>query len=318
MRWAAGIVLVAATALAEPPGRAPVYLELDPCLGADEGAVRRAAAIELGAPLLDGRRADAARILISCSDDGARLAVDDPLTHKRLERDLPLGGVEATLRVRLVAVAAAELLVASWIELESDRSPRASVHVATPASNDAIATVQALRERDAPVVSFAAVGIAHVFGSGVATFGGGVGTSVRLDSPLTLKVDVVLEHGERDVDFGSADALLASVAPCLEWPIAVGGLTIAPCAGARVGVAVLSGTPAGPSPLPLAGTNLSAAWGGPTLSAVVRGGSRSFLVSIGGEFGWTVAAVDATVLSHHFAVVDGPFVGFVAALAVAP
>lgn len=313
------VFVLAAPALAEPPHHAPVYLELDPCLGADEAAVRHAAAIELGAQLLDEPRLEAARIQIFCSDSDARLAVDDPLTHKRLERDLPLDGVEPTLRARLLAIAAAELLVASWIELETDRSPaRTPVRIAAASTKDALATMQARRERDAPGVSVAALGVARIFGSGLATFGGGVGTDVRLGSHLALQVDVLLEHGEMDVDFGRTDTLLASVAPCLEWPLVVGGITIAPCLGARFGIARLTGIAAEPSPLPLVSVSHTAPWGGPTFATVVRGGSEHLRVSIGAEVGWTVTAVDASVLMHDSHVVDGLFFGFVAALAVAP
>ena len=109
-----------------------------------------------------------------------------------------------------------------------------------------------------------------------------------------------------------------SVAPAVEWPFTVGGISIAPCLGARIGVARLDGTAAQSAPLPLASATERAPWGGPTLALVVSGGSEHVRVALRAEAGWAAASVAATVLAHDTPVVDGPFFGFLAELAIAP
>ena len=117
-------------AMAQPGGPVPVSLEVDPCTGADSAEVRRVFELELGTSVPDnatgngsgnGRGDAEASVTIGCEETLILLRVRDSVTGKELSRriDVPPGAG----RERLLALAATELLLASWIELEAD-APR--------------------------------------------------------------------------------------------------------------------------------------------------------------------------------------------------
>src|SRR4029077_7676204 len=57
--------------------------------------------------------------------DSASLRVLDPTTGKSVERSVALAQAAPTARARLLALAIAELVAASWSELESNPQPKA-------------------------------------------------------------------------------------------------------------------------------------------------------------------------------------------------
>jgi hypothetical protein len=63
------------------------------------------------------------RIEIRCSADEVDLTGDDPITGKKVERVVSLAGVVESTRARLLALAVAELLRSSWIEVELNPVP---------------------------------------------------------------------------------------------------------------------------------------------------------------------------------------------------
>ena len=123
-----------------------VSLEVDPCVQADVAEVRRIVGIELGALLEDREPAggaattkgasDTTRVTVACAGPLVELRVDDPLTGKGLTRPIDLSTSSATARSRLLAIAIAELVAASWTELESNPHPRV-VPAGPPASTAA-------------------------------------------------------------------------------------------------------------------------------------------------------------------------------------
>src|SRR5262249_54002562 len=79
--------------------------------------IRRILAIELHASLETHAPDAVTRVRMACSDGRVVLHVDDSVTGKSLERAIALDAVAPAARNRLLALAIAELIGASWSEL---------------------------------------------------------------------------------------------------------------------------------------------------------------------------------------------------------
>jgi len=136
-----GFVVTAPAFAAEPS--LGLRLMLEHCPQVDRREVERVLAAELGAHLEGSTTADVTTIVARC--EGSRLVLDvtDPISRKTLRRRFDLGAAGAPGRSRLVAIAASELVLASWAELELNPSLRVEPEGGAP---DATAA-QAARER---------------------------------------------------------------------------------------------------------------------------------------------------------------------------
>jgi hypothetical protein len=101
---------MAQSALAD---RVPVALRVSGC-ELDREALAAELAVELpshlGAPVEITEGPGALRVELTCDQDPARLVVSRGLPFVLVQREIPLADVDASMRVRAVAVAAAELL----------------------------------------------------------------------------------------------------------------------------------------------------------------------------------------------------------------
>jgi hypothetical protein len=79
---------------------------------------------ELSAHLAQDVSSDVTRTIIECNGPRAVLRVGDPLSRKVVQRTIDLGSFEPKARGRLLALATAELVVASWTELETNPNPK--------------------------------------------------------------------------------------------------------------------------------------------------------------------------------------------------
>jgi hypothetical protein len=104
--------------------RLRVNVELRNCNELSQPEVRRVLSAELSAHLAEERSSDVTRIIIECNGPRAVLRVGDPLSRKVVQRTIDLGSAEPKARGRLLALATAELVVASWTELETNPNPR--------------------------------------------------------------------------------------------------------------------------------------------------------------------------------------------------
>ncbi|WP_438021946.1 hypothetical protein [Sorangium sp. So ce233] len=133
------------------------------------------------------RRAPAiARVTIRVSPQGvAAVRVDDEVTHKRLERTVEVAGLQDDGRALSIAIAADELLRASWVELTLKR--RAAAASAEPVPPAVRASVDERRE-----ATDAGGGAARATEIGLratlAAYGGG---QVQLGGALFFRRDVL-------------------------------------------------------------------------------------------------------------------------------
>jgi len=276
----------------------PIVLTLDPCAGVDAREVRRLVPIEMGAPLVPGAAdpRETTRVSLGCvagDPRTARLEVRNPTTGKTLERVLALGDVPRSDQARLVAIAAVELVAASWSDLghapeefapPPPRPPRAvPTIVVAPAPPPSISQPPAPPRWRALVV-----GSVRGFGGLPRVLaGGGVAAQRDLGARFAVAVDGLVEEGTQPVSLGSVDSTLLSLGVQVLARVRTGPVTWEPGVGARVGWGRLAGVAGGGTSDVRAGT-VSAAWVGP--AATLRGLwalPRGFVASLGGELGDT-------------------------------
>jgi hypothetical protein len=101
-----------------------VHVEVRDCGELSQPEIRRVLAAELNAQLAEEHSPDVTRIVIECRGARTVLRVGDPLTRKVVQRTIDLGSSDPPARGRLVALATAELVLASWTELESNPTPK--------------------------------------------------------------------------------------------------------------------------------------------------------------------------------------------------
>lgn len=141
-------------AFAQGAAHPAVTASVDACVPIDAAEFHRVLALELGQDVAytPGALAGApvTHVRIACVTDGLEMRLDDPVTRKSMLRVLTLESLPDRSRTRLLALAAAEFVVASWIELSLQPAP--SVEPAAPApsagAREAVAAI--VQERHPP------------------------------------------------------------------------------------------------------------------------------------------------------------------------
>lgn len=293
-----------------------------PCLrGLDRAAVRRLLVLELGAQLAPDAAADAGitRAVVGCDGAHVDLYVDDPVTGKALRRGIEpgAGGAGAgagELAERILALALAELIFASWAELLVTPHPR--VPPAAPRVPDAARAAtsarvsQKLPGRDAAPAGglrLLAVGGASVLLSSPAwLFGGGLRLGGDHARHFSWDVGAEYQRGREGTPLGAVTTDLLSLRLALLAHLSLPHLTLRAGAGLRAGAARLAGVPAGDAAV---GSELWGAWGGPILHGGLTAGAQRLRIDLGLEGGYVVWPVGARVGGVRAVAVEGPWLG---------
>jgi hypothetical protein len=139
----------------------PVVTTVDPCVPVDLMHFRRLLSIELGtsidyqpsAPREPGRT----WVHVTCAPSGIVLNVEDGLTRKSMARILDASEIEPADSTRLLALAVAEFVVASWVELRAvprPTLPAIGPEPLTAATEAAARTVQRKLDQSEPSDAF--------------------------------------------------------------------------------------------------------------------------------------------------------------------
>jgi hypothetical protein len=169
---------------------------------------QRIAAIELRATLVDpAPDATVTQVTASCRSSVAALEVMDPTTGKSLGRTVALTEAAPNGRARLLALAIAELVVASWSELQSNPQPRAPS--ATPLAPFAAreAARAAVADRS---VELAAAFDTHVLKSGDFLFGAGARVALWISPLVFARFDGLANYAELGRPAGSVAVIMPS------------------------------------------------------------------------------------------------------------
>jgi hypothetical protein len=114
------VLLLAQPARAEGPR---VRLTIDECDRLDEPSVQRIFAADLGASVTVEYGPDVTEVSIECEGPRVIVRVRDPISRKSLRRSFDSTSFGERGESRLIAIAASELVLASWAELSHNPAP---------------------------------------------------------------------------------------------------------------------------------------------------------------------------------------------------
>ena len=136
----------------------------------------------------------------------------DPTTGKSLARTVALTEAAPSGRGRLLALAVAELVVASWSELQSNPQPRApsATPLAPYAAREAARAAVADRS-----LELAATFDVHLLASGDFLFGGGARAAVRISPLFLARFDALADYAEVGRETGRVAVIMPSVSAAL-------------------------------------------------------------------------------------------------------
>ncbi len=277
-------------------------VQVDACLNVTEAEVRRLTRLELS------RSGPSAPIhaTVECVNGGALVRVDDPVTRKSLARTIDLKHVTSKTMARYLALAIAELVEASWAELNL-QAPRIVEPIGDPpGSEQRAAAVEQVRSPGP--VRLEAFGVARrVFTTNLWQLGGGA--RVSFSGPvLGAALEVEGAHGQRSTALGTVavDSATVSLLATLSAP-ELGAFTLSGGLGARGGVGLVTGTPF--DPISSRGGSLLAPWLGPCVTLRGIATWRAWFVSLNVESGLTLLGVQGTVSGARGPGLVGPWLG---------
>lgn len=287
-----------------PPGSPPlVVLEVEPCLPVDPVQVRHLVAIELGAQLLDTDPSPPTeargliRARVGCRDALVELHVDDGVTGKELVRAVDLARQDPAVHPRLIAVALAELVFASWAELLV--TPRPAVQPATPppppatraASSDRVARKLPPALPDTGIHGSAIGSLLFLFSGAPVLAGGGLRLGGDHRRHVSWDFDFSALHGVSSTALGKVTTDLLSSRATLMGHYRLPHLLLRGGAGLRMGAARMSGSPI--DPMQVEARSVWALWGGPLVGLGLSAAAARLRIDLSFEAGyvlWPVAA----------------------------
>lgn len=273
--------------------------------------------LELGALLTsESVPGEVTEASVSCEGQHVWLRVDDPMTGKSLTRVVDLSDDPVSARARLVALAVAELVVASWTELATNPTPQVAPAGPRPSERAVEAAREVVRAKlpkqldpQLHEMRLLAVGSRRSFFSEpTALWGAGVRVGRDQFSLAGWTVDMLAEHGELDVTQGRVTMDTFTLGGSLYLYRRWAWLTFQLGFGIRVGMARLSGRPDEGSGVQA--QSGIAPWGWPTATAGIRiEPIGPLVIEAAGETGYVVLPMSGTVDDRREILVDGLWLG---------
>jgi len=304
------IVFASHAARAEDKRR--VSISVDRCEPRIADEVGRIAAIELHAERVESTDPDVTRIDVTCESlDVVALHVSDPLTSKDVARKVSVAGIDERARARTIALAVAELVSASWVELETTPEPkvqpipeRVVIHERPAKPHAKIAPAK--HEPSPPVVFRAAASARVFFESRELLVGGGAAIEPWISRTIALHFDGFVEHGTATRVPGDVSIDTASTSAAIGLGASFGDVRLTGMLGVRAGYARLVGLSKTQN---VQGEAIDGAWVGPELRLGVELLRRAHVhVVIDWAVGWALAG-DRDVLAR------GPYGAFAIGIA---
>ncbi|HEX6277177.1 MAG TPA: hypothetical protein VFZ53_29250 [Polyangiaceae bacterium] len=314
MMHASALVAVALALTGRPSSERglEVTVEIDPCLSVARSEVLRLTELELDARVVPPRAAPshATRVDVTCAGKHVHLRVTDPVTGKSLERTLALATHEVDVTGRAVALAIAELVLTSWMELTfPDPPPRAAGFEPPPPE------IKDMAEERAVTRGARSGRIAHVLAVAQLQgpfdgFGVGWGGGARLgwnfgEDWLGGDIDLIAAQLETDAELGSVRASTWSSAPRVSFKLWLDPAWLEVSPGFRVGLARLVGSPMDEGEA--RGGVVAGMWGGPVLYAGSGVEAWHLAFTLGAEAGYSFQSVSGRVDENTSVAVGGPW-----------
>lgn len=271
-------------------GAARVTTYVDACVPIELETFHRVLAIELGTSIEyspdAAQSSDGTLVRVGCNASGIELSLIDDVTHKAMQRSVELPPVAPAARARLLALAVAEFVVASWVELRLAEPPPITP-VGPPTPPSAAAAAQKIAAKKLPPPSAAADEYSAVWQLGLSfdaiAFTRGTDfipqLSLRLDErPLRyLALGLVLSVGHTEwgvPTIGAAPLTTTTGRAAISYVGRLGDFDVLIGACARFGIVHMAGRT---SLSNYRGFEFFAPWGGPglQLSAAYRAGAHA-------------------------------------------
>lgn len=280
----------------------PVVFSFEGCDESLSPQVERIARIELhAAPALNRDRDAVTRIGVACADNDVQLAVDDPITGKRVERTVSLAAIAPEGHGRLLALAIAELVRSSWLEVEITPAP-----VLAPASVPTVSVEQkqralevALERKQRPLWAFAAIDGLYIPTVGTPLLGLALGAHGELRRPPVHPLFVEGTLSGWDGATSRSSGLITIRQLAFDGTLGLHASVVDLALGLRVGWTTLAGSP---SASRLRGDSVSGIFVGPLLTARVRIVGP---LEVGVRTGWLLHGERGTVSGDSDVTVGG-------------
>jgi hypothetical protein len=303
LRLSASCALATAISMHAVPAVAangvPVGFSFEGCSESLAPEVERIARIELHAATERGGAPT--QVGLVCDGDEARLTVDDPLTGKRVDRTVSLASVPPPGRARLLALALAELVRSSWIELDLEPSPvlpLARPEPVTVEDKEQARRVAIAAQRTSPWRAYAALEGLYAPTVGRPVLGLSLGAAYEIARPFFVDAGISAWDGATERSTGAVTVRQIAFDPSVGIALPVVEVAL----GVRIGWASLTGSP---SEAGLRGGTTAGFVFGPLLAASARivGPLRLWL-----RTGWLLESARGTVAGDSDVVVGGYWV----------
>jgi hypothetical protein len=288
----------------------PVHVDVGECPDLDAAEIARIATAELSGSPSETKDPDVLAIDVSCEDSRVVIRVKDPLSRKAVQRSFNLALSDPKARSRLVAIAATELVAASWAELQVGRPLTVPPEGGTPGEAERRVASVALThvkpnpnpalvepkgpstpyepyerhwyDMEAPVDRmFRVVAVASgrtFFKVPGILWGGGVRVGEERFRFASWSADALIETGGVGIPSNRYNLLTATVGGALLLWVRSGPVTARLGAGLRAGIAEVGSTASSVAP-----------WGWPLgTSSISFRLSPHFVLDISGEAGYVV------------------------------
>jgi len=295
---------------------APVELEIAPgCSALDVAEVRRVVALELRPVAHDDDPRFLTRVHAGCDGRHVTLAVDDPVSRKRLERTVELPDASTEVKSRVLALAAVELVTVSWTELVTNPEPAVEPAAPAPPPPVRAGAEEEARQR----LSRSRLMLIGTVAAGLEApllFGAGGRWSWERFGAFGLELEVRVEHGRASFPLGDVLVNRASGGLGIHARLLVGRAALRAIAMLRGGAVQLSGSPR-------AGSTARAGSGLGPWASLSLGGAASIelgpaTLELGVEGGIPLAGVVGTVDGADAVRVDRAWLGVHAGIGVVP
>jgi len=303
-------VAVLAAVIASSAGPLEVSLDVERCPSLARDHMFQLVALELDARVVTPEHAgeQTARVEVACAGADVALKVSDRLTGKLLTRTMTLAGRDAQVGARLIAIAVAELVLTSWMELTLPGASAAPPVQGAPAAPELRRAAQDRAQRHFPRPAgtgyVLAVGqaLGPFDGVGVA-WGGGLRFgwtpgSARVDDDVAswrpgFDLELTAARNDTSRGLGTVDVSLWSAAVRVSLRHARGRAWFDVGAGGRAGVARLAGMP--DDVTTTRGATLAGTWAGPIAYVGVGRRFWRLAVAAGVEGGTVLRTVSGLV-----------------------
>ena len=303
-------VAALAAVIASSAGALEVSLDVERCPSLARDHMFQLVALELDAHVVTPERAGkrTTHVEVACAGADVQLAVSDRLTGKLLTRTMTLGDRNAQVGARLIAIAVAELVLTSWMELTLPRASAAPPPDGAPAAPEVRRAAQQRAQRHFPRGAgtgyLLAVGqaLGPFDGVGVA-WGGGLRFGwtpggARVDDDVSIwrpgfDLELTAARNETSRGLGTVDVSIWSAALRVSLRRTRGRSWFDVGAGGRAGVARLAGMPGDVTTT--RGATLAGTWAGPVAYVGVGRRFGRLAMTAGVEGGTVLRAVSGLV-----------------------